>query len=180
MSGLDSPTKGGVFIDSDNLSEIDADSYRREKVAMIFQAFQLLPLFTVLENVCYPMRQNGIGRQQSKERAMECLQSVGIAKDLFKRFPSKLSGGEQQRVAIARSLATGAKVILADEPTGNLDDENTRNVVEILKKLAHEDGYCIIIVTHDMEVAAAADTVYKLNGGLLSSDTPVIVMSKSK
>jgi putative ABC transport system ATP-binding protein len=171
MSGLDSPTKGGVFIDCDNLSEIDTDGYRREKVAMIFQAFQLFPLFTVLENVCYPMWQNGIGKQQAKGRAMECLQSVGITKDLFKRFPSKLSGGEQQRVAIARSLATGAEIILADEPTGNLDDENTKNVVEILKKLAHEDGYCIIIVTHDMEVAAIADTVYKLNGGLLSSDT---------
>ena len=168
MSGLDRPTKGEVFIDGDDLGEIDLDSYRRERVSMIFQAFQLFPLFTALENVCYPMRQNGMSKQQAKNRATEYLQSVGITKDLYNRFPSKLSGGEQQRVAIARSLATGAKTLLADEPTGNLDGANKQIVMDILKKLAHEDRYCIIIVTHDMEIAASADMAYKINDGFLS------------
>ena len=107
-------------------------------------------------------------KQQAKNRAIEYLQSVGIKKELHKRFPSKLSGGEQQRVAIARSLATGAKTLLADEPTGNLDGANTQIVMDILKKLAHEDRYCIVIVTHDIEVADAADIVYKINDGFLS------------
>ena len=109
-----------------------------------------------------------MSKQQAKNRATEYLQSVGIIKDLYNRFPSKLSGGEQQRVAIARSLATGAKTLLADEPTGNLDGANTQIVMGILKKLAHEDGYCIVIVTHDMEIAATADMAYKINGGFLS------------
>jgi len=114
------------------------------------------------------MRQNGMSKQQAKNRAIEYLQSVGITKSLYNRFPSKLSGGEQQRVAIARSLATGAKTLLADEPTGNLDSTNTQNVMGILKKLAHEDRYCIVIVTHDINVADAADMVYKINDGFLS------------
>ena len=95
------------------------------------------------------------------------LSSVGIQEEKLRRFPANLSGGEQQRVAIARSLATGAGILLADEPTGNLDGENSRNVVEILTRLAHEEGYCVIIVTHDPAIAEASDVVYRMADGVL-------------
>ena len=167
MSGLDKPTKGRVFIDGDDLSEIDLDSYRRERVSMIFQAFQLFPLFTAIENVCYPMRQNGMGKQQAKNKAIEYLESVGITKDMHSRFPSKLSGGEQQRVAIARALSTGARVLLADEPTGNLDVANGDVVMGILRRLAHEEKYCVVVVTHNMDIAEASDAVYRMSDGVI-------------
>ena len=92
---------------------------------------------------------------------------MGITREQFRRFPANLSGGEQQRVAIARSLASGARIILADEPTGNLDGANTERILEILMSLAHDDGYCVIVVTHDMEVAGKADVVYRMRDGFL-------------
>ena len=134
---------------------------------MIFQAFQLFPLLTVMENVCYPMELSGVGTKAARERAKALLESVGIGEEKFRRFPANLSGGEQQRVAIARSLATGAGVLLADEPTGNLDGENSRNVVELLTRLAHEEGYCVIIVTHDPAIAEASDLVFRMADGVL-------------
>ena len=167
IAGFDAPSKGSVLIDGEDLADIDLDSYRREKVSMIFQAFRLFPFLTVLENVCYPMRLNGADKREAKARAAQYLESVGIDKDKHRRFPSNLSGGEQQRVAIARSLATGAKTLLADEPTGNLDGANTQNIMNILKRLACEDGYCVVVVTHDPEVSAVADIVYKINDGVL-------------
>jgi len=94
------------------------------------------------------------------------LESVGIDEEKHKRYPANLSGGEQQRVAIARSLSSGARVILADEPTGNLDKENGEAVVGILRKLAHEDGYCVIVVTHNLEIAEASDVVFRMSDGL--------------
>ena len=93
---------------------------------------------------------------------------MGIAAEKHRRYPSQLSGGEQQRVAIARALSSGAQILLADEPTGNLDGENSRNIVDILTRLAHEDGYCVVIVTHDPAVAEAADTVYTMTDGVLA------------
>ena len=99
---------------------------------------------------------------------MEQLLHVGITNDKFKRFPSNLSGGEQQRVAIARSLASGAKVFLADEPTGNLDIANSKRIMEIFESLAHEEGYCVVVVTHDIELAKNADTVFSMKDGVIS------------
>ena len=158
---------GRVLINDTDLAELDLDAYRREKVSVIFQAFQLFPLLTVMENVCYPMELNGIPVKEARNRAGNLLESVGIAEEKFRRFPANLSGGEQQRVAIARSLATGAGVLLADEPTGNLDGENSRNVVELLTRLAHSEGYCVIIVTHDPAIAEASDLVYRMADGVL-------------
>ena len=146
---------------------MDLDAYRRQDVSVIFQAFQLFPLLTVMENVCYPMELNEVALKDAKERAKTLLSSVGIQEEKLRRFPANLSGGEQQRVAIARSLATGAGILLADEPTGNLDGENSRNVVEILTRLAHEEGYCVIIVTHDPAIAEASDVVYHMTDGIL-------------
>jgi len=168
MAGLDRATSGTLTIDGDDLSNMDLDQYRRERISMIFQAFQLFPLLTAVENVCVPMQMNGMNRQEAHEKAVKLLESVGIDSSKHKRYPANLSGGEQQRVAIARSLSSGAKVILADEPTGNLDAANGDAVISILRKLAHEDGYCVIIVTHNMEIAETSDVVYKMSDGVLS------------
>jgi len=167
MAGLDRPTSGVVRIDEEDLSKLDLDRYRRERVSMIFQAFQLFPLLTVIENVCFPMDVLGVSRKQAEKRAMDLLDAVGIWKDKYNRYPSNLSGGEQQRVAIARALSSGAKVILADEPTGNLDLANGEIVVDILKGLAHKQGYCVVIVTHNPEIADVADQVMRMRDGVL-------------
>jgi putative ABC transport system ATP-binding protein len=135
---------------------------------MIFQAFQLFPLLTALENVSFPMELNGISKKEGAESAKKFLSSVGIDEEKYKRYPANLSGGEQQRVAIARSLATGARVLLADEPTGNLDKANGQKVVEILAQLAHEQHYCMIIVTHDLAIAEHSDNVWRMADGVLT------------
>jgi len=168
LAGLDLPTEGEVIFGDSKLREMDLDRYRRENVSMIFQAFQLFPLLTALENVCYPMELSGAETKDAKPKAAELLQHVGITDEKHKRYPSNLSGGEQQRVAIARSLASGAKIILADEPTGNLDVENGDAVIGILKRLAHEEGYCIIVVTHDFDIAKTADVMYRMTDGVLT------------
>ena len=168
MAGLDRPSGGEVLVDGKKLSEMDLDAYRRQYVSVIFQAFHLFPLLTVLENVCFPMELLGAGEKDAREQARRNLELVGIAEEKHRRYPSQLSGGEQQRVAIARALSSGAGILLADEPTGNLDGENSRNIVDILTRLAHEGGYCVVIVTHDPAVAEAADAVYTVADGELS------------
>ncbi len=170
LAGLDLPTEGDVLLEGTPIRSLDLDKYRRESIAMIFQAFQLFPLLTVAENVCYPMELIGKKPSEAMPIAKELLRSVGITDEEMKRFPANLSGGQQQRVAIARSLASGAKVLLADEPTGNLDAENTIKVMEILKRLADEQGYCVIVVTHDSEVADMANVVYRMKDGRLSRE----------
>lgn len=167
MAGLDVPTQGDVTVEGENLARMDLDLYRRKSIAMIFQSFQLFPLLTVLENVCYPMELNGTGKKAAVKRAAELLELMGITAEKHKRYPSHLSGGEQQRVAIARALSSGAKILLADEPTGNLDQANTEHILEILKQLAHEQGYCIVVVTHDLQVAELSDRVWKMRDGVL-------------
>lgn len=168
MAGLDRPANGEVYLGDRGLGGMDMDEYRRRYVSVIFQAFHLFPLLTVLENVCFPMELNGVSEQEARERARLELERVGIAAEKHRRYPSQLSGGEQQRVAIARALSSGARILLADEPTGNLDGENSRNIVDILTRLVHEDGYCVVIVTHDPAVAEAADTVYTMTDGVLT------------
>jgi len=168
VAGLDIPSSGAVFIDGENYDDLDLDRFRRERLAMIFQAFHLFPLLTVTENVSYTMEQNGVPKAEVATRARENLTMVDISAQKQKRFPSNLSGGEQQRVAIARALSSGARVILADEPTGNLDVENSNRIIDILRKLAHEEGYCVIIVTHDLAIAEASDKVFHMSDGVLS------------
>lgn len=167
LAGLDLPTDGEIRFNDISLKKLDLDCYRRESVSMIFQSFHLLPLLTVTENVCYPMELNGIPTKEAKQKAEQLLLRVGITPEQMKRFPANLSGGEQQRVAIARSLASEAKFLLADEPTGNLDVANTGKIMEILGGLAHEDGFCVIVVTHDIEVANTADVMYRMTDGAL-------------
>ena len=165
MAGLDRPVLGHIEIDGENLANMHLADYRRERISMIFQAFHLFPLLTAAENAAYAMQQNGVGRHEALKQAGVFLESVGISKEKHSRYPSNLSGGEQQRVAIARCLASGAKVILADEPTGNLDTANGDLVVKILKNLAHEEGYCVVVVTHNLDIANEADAVFKMSDG---------------
>lgn len=168
LAGLDHPSEGGIFINGSNLMDLNVDTYRRECVGMIFQSFQLFPLLNVLENVSYPLENSGIGKKESRDKARKLLNLLGITEEKHKRFPANLSGGEQQRVAIARALSTGAKILLADEPTGNLDQNNTINIMEILKNLAYKDEYCVIVVTHDKEVAAMTDQIWCMADGILT------------
>ncbi|MBU5311416.1 ABC transporter ATP-binding protein [Tissierella carlieri] len=167
MAGLDEPTQGKISINGNDLKDMDLDEYRRDNVSMIFQAFQLFPLLTALENVSFPMEYKGILKEEAREKGKTVLDSLGIDGDKLSRYPSNLSGGEQQRVAIGRTLATGAKVILADEPTGNLDDENSERIIDILKELAHQQDFCVIIVTHDMEIAEESDHVWRIKDGTI-------------
>lgn len=167
MAGLDEPTEGEIFVDGESLRGMNLDKYRRERISMIFQSFQLFPLLTVMENTGYPMEMNGLTPKEATARAFELLKLMGITPEKYKRFPSQLSGGEQQRVAIARALSSGAQILLADEPTGNLDQKNTENILEILRNLAHEKGYCVVVVTHDMQAAELADRVWKMKDGVL-------------
>jgi len=167
MAGLDEPKSGTVTINGEDLADIDLDRYRREYISMIFQAFQLFPLLTALENTCYPLEAQGVPRREAEAKARELLASVGIDESKHNRYPANLSGGEQQRVAIARALSSGARVILADEPTGNLDVENGEAVIAILRRLAQEEGYCVIVVTHNLEIAEASDTVFRMSDGAI-------------
>ena len=165
LAGLDVPSGGDVIYASGSTKSIDRDDLRRDDVAVIYQNFNLFPLLTVLENVMYPLSLHKTPKKEARQIAKEKLAAVGLTPEFHKRFPSMLAGGEQQRVAIARSLAAGGSVILADEPTGNLDAENSRNIIDILKRLAHDENYCVIVVTHDSAVASCADEVIKLRDG---------------
>ena len=167
MAGLDLPTAGEVLCDGVSTAKIDLEQYRREKVAVIYQSFRLFPLLTAAENVMYPMELRGISPADAKKRAEELLEKVSLPDTMFDRFPTMLSGGEQQRVAIARALGMDTRVLLADEPTGNLDDANSDQVMDILISLAHETDRCVIVVTHDQELAARADTIVYMQDGIL-------------
>lgn len=169
LAGLDVPTSGSIELDGRSTSEIDRDKYRLNHVSVIYQNFNLFQHLTVLENAAYPLYVRKMPGKDADTLAKEKLRQVGLKEDQFKRLPNMLSGGEQQRVAIARALASGSEIILADEPTGNLDSTNSRNIVEILRQLAHENDRCIIIVTHDPAVAEAADVVLKMKDGNLIS-----------
>ena len=167
MAGLDIPTEGSVLCEGISTADIDLERYRRERVAVIYQDFRLFPLLTVLENVTYPMELRGMKPTAAKKRAAELIRKVGLPETVLDRFPAMLSGGQQQRVAVARALGMETKVLLADEPTGNLDSQNSEKLFGILKSLAHEDGYCVVIVTHDEELGKRADEVLRIHDGEL-------------
>lgn len=172
LAGLDVPSSGSITWDGESTASLDRDAYRLEHVSVIYQNFNLFSHLTVLENAAYPLYVRKVARKEADALAREKLFAVGLKDEQFRRFPNMLSGGEQQRVAIARALAAGSEIILADEPTGNLDSENSRNIVEILQKLAHEEGHCVIIVTHDPAVAEAADMILPMRDGKLETQLP--------
>ena len=168
LAGLDLPTGGSVYVEGTDLKTMDRDSYRRDTASVVYQAFHLFPLLTAQENVMYPMELKGMKRKQAAKRAKELLLQVGLPETICGQFPKMMSGGEQQRVAIARALAVDGKILLADEPTGNLDSENERRIVEILYRIAHEAGYTVIVITHNEKVAETADHRYQMEDGRLS------------
>lgn len=165
MAGLDLPTEGEIIVDGKSTKDWDRNQMRRDTVSVIYQNYNLFPLLTVQENIQYPLDLKKMPKKESVALAREVRERVELPANYDKRLPSHLSGGEQQRVAIARTLAQGCKIILADEPTGNLDSTNTRNIVQILRSLAHDGGCTVIIVTHDPAVAEQADIVLQMKDG---------------
>ena len=165
LAGLDIPKNGTITVDGEDLSRIDRDAYRREKVAVIYQAFHLFPLLTALENVMYPLEIQGVARKEARERAKEYLREVGIDEKKFGKYPRMMSGGEQQRTAVARAMASGGRILLADEPTGNLDTENEEKIVELLISLAHDRGFTVVMVTHNRQIADRADVRLVMKDG---------------
>ena len=170
MAGLDLPTEGEIFCEGAPVSKMDSERYRREKVAVIYQSFRLFPLLTAAENIMYPMELRGMKPREARERAAQLVERVGLPSTVLDRFPTMLSGGEQQRVAIARALGMDTRILLADEPTGNLDEANSAQVTELLLELAHTTDRCVIIVTHDLELASRTDSILHMRDGVLSSD----------
>ena len=167
LAGLETATEGHILYHTEDIAGMNRDRYRRDNAAVIYQSYNLFPLLTAEENVMYPLQLKKMNKGEIKELAKKHLLTVGIAESQFRRFPTQLSGGEQQRVAIARALAAGSEIILADEPTGNLDTANGDQVVEILLRLAHEENRCVIIVTHDLDIAERMDEIYTMLDGVL-------------
>jgi ABC-type lipoprotein export system ATPase subunit len=170
LGGLDRPTSGTLHVagvEVGELSEWQEHQFRRGRVGFVFQSYHLLPGLTARENVMVPMRlAGGQSWEQMRAQASELLVTVGISADRHHHKPGKLSGGQQQRVAIARALANDPKVILADEPTGDLDALNSRRIIDLLKNLA-EQGKTVIVVTHDRTIAKSADVCLELSDGRL-------------
>ena len=165
MAGLDVPSEGEVIIDGKSTKQWNRNRLRRDAVSVIYQNYNLFPLLTVQENIRYPLDLKRMSKKKAVALATQVRERVELSANYDNRLPAHLSGGEQQRVAIARTLAQGCKIILADEPTGNLDSTNTENIVKILCSLAHDDGCTVIIVTHDPAVAEQADAVLQMKDG---------------
>lgn len=170
LAGLDLPTSGEIRFKEVRTADMDRDRYRFEHVSVIYQNYNLFAHLSALENVAYPLYLKGVPKKEAEAEAVQCLKTVGITEDKYKRLPAYLSGGEQQRVAIARAFASNAELILADEPTGNLDITNGDQVVSILLRLAHEEDRCIVIVTHDLEIAAEADEILMMKDGVMERE----------
>jgi putative ABC transport system ATP-binding protein len=169
ISGIDRPDAGAVWLNSHNLttlSEHERTLFRRQNIGFVFQFFNLMPTLTVAENVALPLELNGVPPSQARRQVELLLEIVGLA-DRATTFPDRLSGGEQQRVAIARALANDPLLVLADEPTGNLDEETGRMVLDLLNRLTRQAGKNLILVTHSAEAAASADRVLHLHDGQL-------------
>jgi putative ABC transport system ATP-binding protein len=173
LGGLDRPTTGTVQIDGREVTEMDEATLaetRRTKVGFIFQAFGLIPILTAAENVEIPLRLVKAGTTERRERSRELLGLVGLG-DRVDHRPDELSGGEQQRVAIARALANGPRLLLADEPTGQLDSRTGKAIVALIQDLVHSRGIAAILATHDPAPLAIADRVIELRDGHVVSDT---------
>lgn len=168
LGALDKPTSGSIVVGDHDIAKLSDHAlvdYRRRKIGFVFQNYNLIPNLTALENVMLPMSFEGVSPAQRKERAMELLDQVGLEGAKQSRKPGRLSGGEQQRVAIARALANKPALILADEPTGNLDTETGKMIFDLLHSLARQQNTTIVAVTHDLSIAGKTDLSFKLQDG---------------
>jgi len=169
ISGIDAPDSGQIWVDGQDLtalSERDRTLFRRAHIGFVFQFFNLIPTLTVGENVSLPLELNRVPRHHAHQKAQDVLNTVGLL-GRWETFPEKLSGGEQQRVALARALVHDPLLILADEPTGNLDEETGAQVMSLLARLAREQNRTLLLVTHSREAASHADSVLRLSHGRL-------------
>lgn len=172
MGGIDAPTSGEIWIDSQQLSglnDYELTLLRRRRIGFVFQSFNLVPTLNVLDNVTLPLILDGFSQREAIPRATETLKRVDMAHRLD-HLPSQLSGGEQQRVAIARALVINPSLVLADEPTGNLDSARGRDITRLLHDVAHESQQTVVIVTHDIRVASQADRLIVLLDGRVQFD----------
>jgi len=167
IGGLDKPSEGRVFIDEVDIAQLDAYELawlRCRKIGYIFQTFNLIPVMTALENVTLPMIFAGMSTDDSRDKGVELLKAVGLG-DRVTHKPSELSGGQQQRVAVARALANSPAIVLADEPTGNLDLKTGKEIIELLKRLNNEKGVTIISATHDLKMLDVSDRIVWIRDG---------------
>jgi putative ABC transport system ATP-binding protein len=170
IAGLDAPTSGGIFIDGEEVTKMNEDelaALRSEKIGFVFQSFHLIPSLTAFENILIPMEI--LGMKDAKFRAESLLGEVGLS-NRGHHYPSELSGGEQQRVAIARAFANNPKILLADEPTGNLDSKNGTHIFELMTDLHRQNNVTLVLVTHDQNLAAKAQRQIRLRDGRIVSD----------
>jgi putative ABC transport system ATP-binding protein len=172
LGALDKPTDGSIIIDDKDIAKLSDKqliTYRRNDIGFVFQQYNLVPNLTALENVMLPMEFARTPAAERRKRAMSLLEQVGLGPEKHGRLPARLSGGEQQRVAIARALANRPKLILADEPTGNLDTQTGKVIFDLLHSLSRTEDTTIIAVTHDLSIAGKTDTVFRLNDGKLTT-----------
>ena len=162
ITGLEKCTEGQILYDGKTLKKMNLDRYRNTDIGIVFQSYNLLPRLTAIENIMLSMEISKVKVKNKKENALELMKNVGLSEEHAKRKILKLSGGEQQRIAIARSLSYNPKIIIADEPTGNLDKDTENEILKIFKKLAKDENKCVIIVTHSQNVCDTVDTVYEL------------------
>jgi putative ABC transport system ATP-binding protein len=172
LGALEPPSSGRLLLEGTEIGGLTDDErtlLRRRRIGFIFQQFNLLPIFSTLENVAFPLRLEGVAESEAHRRARESLAMVGL-ENRDAHLPSQLSGGEQQRVAIARALVTQPAIILADEPTGNLDSKNSQRLIAMLRQLVDEHRQSVVLVTHDPGVAAEADRTIHVRDGLITDD----------
>jgi putative ABC transport system ATP-binding protein len=170
IGALDKPTSGKIEVDEEEITKVPARAltkYRRDKLGFVFQSYNLVPNLTAVENVMLPMELAGVKKDDREARARKLLDQVGLSGNKQGRRPGRLSGGEEQRVAIARALANHPKVVLADEPTGNLDSQTAQVIVDLLHQLARSQNTTILTVTHDPAIAKRADVTFRLDDGKL-------------
>lgn len=170
LGALDKPTKGSIVIDDVDITKLSDHklvAHRRKQIGFVFQGYNLIPNLTALENVMLPLSFESVSGSERVRRAKELLEQVGLSGAVIQRKPSRLSGGQQQRVAIARALANKPSLILADEPTGNLDTETGKKIFDLLHNLSRTQHTTIIVVTHDLSIAGKTDEAFRLQDGTL-------------
>ena len=170
--GLDEPQSGNIKFKGEAIRKQGYTNYRRKNVALVFQSYNLIRYMSALQNIITAMEISGTYKKERKERALHLLNNLGLSEEEARRNVLRLSGGQQQRVAIARAMASDAPVILADEPTGNLDATTSSEIINIFQELAHDMGKCVIVVTHSQEVSDSADVVMRFVNGKLLVQSP--------